>query len=663
MSSLETNTNTADGFATVGAQIGVVHEFSYFEAPAGASPEERFEVGLHYLSGGVPAQALKIIEESMSAGHLTSRVRFYWVLAMLSGRTLSQLTEEDDGRLRHALRWPRVHGDDEWIEGLRVIERFLTALDTPKDDPQTAIKAFDALPETQRREILRHLELFLKDKIQDAMWQRALTQARKDQNAGDRRKRVWLYFQPDPRRPRAAVPAPISITVLDLAAAWVGGAVFLAAVVWLGVLTVLSGDVWSLLAWPVAVAGAVPAVRHGVEWHFRAARLRAEEHLHRASAEPQGAPEGGFADDVDRLFRRDIGRRRPQDVDRDEWIRETAGVHRAAREEIVTSFRDSATRADEIAWLIRHRVDDVRARMQDGTLWSYRDELRTPLAARLVVLAGATAVVAGAGWTLWTALRHDPLIASAVTAAAVVTGRFAVAAWLRITSERRRYAADLAESEERLRTDTEAFDRWTARLARRPTDREMAAWLDCDRRILMNQAMQQSNLSPRHVIASAFIAGGGRSAQRARLRNGPWRYSRYRIRVFVLTQDGVRQMTADLDFTTAGVQVRNRTSYRYEAVASVHVTDADRAHPRFRLTLLNGEPIDVEVSETDLIAPELRPDSSVADTVSLDSSGLRNTLHVLEGIAAEGKQWVALDRRRRGNRISMLKKTIEALMR
>ncbi len=132
--------------------------------------------------------------------------------------------------------------------------------------------------------------------------------------------------------------------------------------------------------------------------------------------------------------------------------------------------------------------------------------------------------------------------------------------------------------------------------------------------------------------------------------------------MFLLTQDGVRQMTANLDFSTGEFQIRNRTNYRYEAVASVHVTEVHRSRPRFRLTLLNGEPIDVEVTGDDLLPPEAQPDSDVAEVVSLDSSGLRNTLHVLEGIAAEGKQWVRLDRQRRGNRVSMLKKTIDSLM-
>lgn len=661
----DAHTNVADGDATVHVQAGVVHDGVHiYEAPPGATPAERFEIGRQYLEGGVAPKALEVIEEAMTAGHRDSRARFYWILAMLSGRTLSQLTDADEARLRHAIGTPRLRAEDEWVEGLRVIERFLAALANPKDDPQTAIKAFDELPAGRRKEILRHLELFLKDKIQDAMWQRSLTQARREQKAADRRRRVWMYFHPTPRAPRLATPAPITTTVRDTALAWGMSVAFLAAAGGLGVLTVLSGRVWAIVAFPVAVAGAVLLARHGAEWWSRAARLRARELEHGGSARvAPDAPAGGFADDVDRLFRRYAGRYLPEGADRTAWIAQVHGVHRTIRNEIVTSFRDSAPQAREIAWLVRHRLRDVRDRWQDGTLWDYRARLRMPVRGRLLAVLGAVITVAGLLWVLPAALGHDPLAASAAIVVAIVAGRFAAEGQLKIITERQRYAEDVADAEERLRTDREALARWEARLAHRPSDQEMAAWLDCDRRILLDQAMRHYGLAPRHVIASAFIGGSRRPAQRARVRNGPWRYSHYRLTVFLLTADGVRQMSADLDFAQAALQIRQRTGYRYEAVASVHVTEADRTRPRFRLTLINGEPIDLEVSEAELGPPDARSDSSLADAVSLDSAGLANTLYILEGIAAEGKRWVHLDRQRRGSRVSVLKRAIEALTR
>ncbi len=42
------------------------------------------------------------------------------------------------------------------------------------------------------------------------------------------------------------------------------------------------------------------------------------------------------------------------------------------------------------------------------------------------------------------------------------------------------------------------------------------------------------------------------------------RYSRYKLIVFVLTSDGVRQISADLGFVAVTLRLGDRISYRYE---------------------------------------------------------------------------------------------------
>ncbi|WP_033346446.1 hypothetical protein [Catenuloplanes japonicus] len=655
MSRLGTNTNVADGAATVALQAGVVHDGVHiYEAPPGATPADRFEVGLRYLEGGVASKAQELIEEAMAAGHRTSRVRFYWILALLSGRTLSQLTDADEDRLRHALGSPRLSADDEWVEGLRVIERFLTALDSPKDDPQTAIKAFDALPPARRKEILRHLELFLKDKIQDAMWQRSLAQAKREQKSSHRRNRVWIFFQPTPAPPRAGVPAPVATTLPHHLLAWAASAVFLAAVGYLGLLVLTHGSVWAVLAFLAGVGGLVLIARYGAPWRYRVARR------HTMSPAVPPAPESDFARDLDRMLWQYAGRFAPDGADASAWQARSARI----RTDLATAFQGAEPHPREIAWLVRHRLRDARDRWADDSMpGALRAELRTPWAERLWMLAGAALLLAAVVWALPAPLTAQPLHGVAAVMVALLAGHVAVRNHLQVFIERRRYAAELAEAEDRLHGDLEAYAAWQEKLSLRPTDAEMASWLDCDRRILLDQAMRHHGLTPRHVIASAFIGGSGGGAQRARIRRGPWRYSQYRLTVFLLTADGVRQMTADLDFAQGEMQIRKRTNYRYEAVASVHVTEAGGAQPRFKLTLVNGEAIDVRVTGGDLGLPDLRADSSVAEAVSLDSTGLKNALQVLEGIAAEGKRWVHLDRERRGSRVSVLRKAIEALIR
>ncbi len=123
------------------------------------------------------------------------------------------------------------------------------------------------------------------------------------------------------------------------------------------------------------------------------------------------------------------------------------------------------------------------------------------------------------------------------------------------------------------------------------------------------------------------------------------RYSRYKLVVFLLTSDGVRQMTADLSVVAIALRHLERISYRYDAVASAyvslasHASEGPRIQQRFKLTLVNGDPISVIVTDLD---PEDFQQGEDADSLSkatLDAASVTNTLHVLEGIAAEGKGW------------------------
>jgi hypothetical protein len=153
-----------------------------------------------------------------------------------------------------------------------------------------------------------------------------------------------------------------------------------------------------------------------------------------------------------------------------------------------------------------------------------------------------------------------------------------------------------------------------------------------------------------NVIAHAFIEAPGSSTKRARVRKGPWRYTHYRLLLFVLTKDGVRQVTADLDFERGTFHDRARTNYRYEAVAAVRVNQTDNGDHSFELALVNGELVKAKMLAAAI--DELQVDETLA-TVSettLDAAGLGHTLHVMEGIAAEGKRWLEQERRRRADR-------------
>lgn len=149
-----------------------------------------------------------------------------------------------------------------------------------------------------------------------------------------------------------------------------------------------------------------------------------------------------------------------------------------------------------------------------------------------------------------------------------------------------------------------------------------------------------------NVIAYAFIEAPAAPTRRGRVQNGPWRYAMYQLLVFLLTTDGVREFDVKLDFQRGTFHDRRRTAYRYESIAAVRVRQADDGERKFELALVNGEKIDIQVigpGMEDLLQSE---EPGAVSEATLDAADLRHTLHVLEGIAAEGKEWFGHERRR-----------------
>ncbi|SCG14852.1 hypothetical protein GA0070610_1071 [Micromonospora echinofusca] len=190
-----TTTNVAQGDAHVGVQAQAIHGDVYYQLPPDASPKERFRTGVKYLDARMPGRARELIEEAVARGHETDEVRFHWLLALLSGRTLRQLGNEDLITLSTICgRITRVHGRGEWTVGLRSVLRLLSSLDTA--DTELTVKELDELRPRQRDKILDHLGVLLEGPVEDQLWHRSVERARAGQKAGDRRNRVRLFFHP-----------------------------------------------------------------------------------------------------------------------------------------------------------------------------------------------------------------------------------------------------------------------------------------------------------------------------------------------------------------------------------------------------------------------------------------------------------------------------------
>ena len=171
----------------------------------------------------------------------------------------------------------------------------------------------------------------------------------------------------------------------------------------------------------------------------------------------------------------------------------------------------------------------------------------------------------------------------------------------------------------------------------------MAAWLGFDRTVLLGSALDHFNLPRSRLKAHAFLEKPGVAVKRARIDGGPWRYAGYQLLVFLLAEDGVRQVRANLNFVKGTLTIRERTSYRYDAIVSVHfLQEAQRQ--TFKLRLTAGEPITFRVRDVDSgkdqdaePTEETQEPTEAEDATAPDVTSMANLLHMLEKIAGEDR--------------------------
>ncbi|MEU6717318.1 hypothetical protein ABZ897_38135 [Nonomuraea sp. NPDC046802] len=652
--------NIANDSAMVAVQTEAIHgDVTVYQVSPGASPEETFEVGVRALSGGMAPQAREHLREAVSKGYVTSRSCFYLLLALLSGRTLQQVPPEEIATLRFVRGRIKELAGDEWTDAIKLINRLLTSRSAEAGDAPAIEHEFKELGDKQREEILQHLEMFLHTSVKDTVWARAVESAMNDRCGGERLGRIWKFFQPEPADAWVQPTRPVEIEngLIPVIATPV-------SLVFFGFVGVAA---WQH-SWPSAAfallllaAGCCTSVRSGVEWRFRNERRLEKDLRHQTMGRSAttGSSASGFAEQVDRDFDHYFARYTPRHADKTQWLAETAGIRNTLRNEVVNLYRESTFSAKQVAWLVRYLVSDVARRWQAGTLRDYRNELRVAASTKAQSILGAAVAAVGAALLVWGG-THVRSFTIPFTAIAVITGWGAFRCWLDIAVEYKRHEADKAEEHRLLADRTAALDRWRRKLNENlPDDREMAHWLDCDRKALMEEAMRHYRLKPHDVLAHAFIEAPAASYRRARVLKGPWRYSRYKLLIFLLTKDGVRQVTVDLDFQRATFHNRGRINYRYDAVAAVQVAETDGEQILFELTLVNGDPIKVKVTgPPSKVAGDENSES--VSKATLGTTGLGNTLHILEGIAAEGKEWIDHEKRRERSTLADLTGAVDA---
>ncbi|MFD6770797.1 hypothetical protein ACFWC6_31770 [Micromonospora chalcea] len=659
--------NVAQDNARVGVQVGAVegdfHHHHYAPADPDFTPGGEFEAGVRYLDRFLLDTARQHIERAVTRGcPITPRVQFYRLVALLSGRTPRQLEDEEWKRLLAI--WsdpPDLDGCDDWTLGLRAILRLLSSTDAAV--PETAAKDLESLPPRQQGYIFDHLDIALEGALRDRLWQKSVAHARENRTADDRLDRAWKFFHHTPARARTRPVTPAAIAMSDRVKVGVGGSLLLLATGKLTALLAANGEFGGLIGLYSAVAGLAIFGIAGADRYSRHRYLQAKDselrppRRHHTDARP-----GGFAGKVDRLFTHYFARYKPDGMASDQWLDETAGIRRHLRNEVVDAYREERINADRVAWLVRYLASDVRTRWNQGTLTAYRQELRVPLRTWLLQVVGVIALITGfvsSSAAVFSAAVLPGMLWLVLTVpTAVVTMR----ATFRIVAECRRVAADSAHRSAEQGRRAKAYERWVAKLADRPTDTEMAAWLECDRKVITDQALQQFRLQPGQVVAHAFLEAPAKSARKRRAEDGPWRYSHYRLLLFLLTEDGVRQVDLELDFRRADHRDTQRLNYRFHAISAVRIDGLALRKPTFHLTLNSGEKMTVQVTGTDTKPTEPNEDPSSITDLTVDASGLHQTLHVLEGVAAEGKDWVRFRREQADNRLAELSRRTSGLL-
>lgn len=137
------------------------------------------------------------------------------------------------------------------------------------------------------------------------------------------------------------------------------------------------------------------------------------------------------------------------------------------------------------------------------------------------------------------AFQQAPVATAGSFLLTVATARFSVPLWLKVHSERRRFVEETRERKDTFEARETEYERWKTKLETlKPSETEMEEWLDADKTLILDAAWEKYRLYWHEVVAHAFLPAPKGSCKSAHRHLGPWRYSRYEIKVFLVTNEG-----------------------------------------------------------------------------------------------------------------------------
>lgn len=704
--------------STVGVQgvnYGNVHYGDVrYEVSADDTPARKFEVARNCLDGDMPRRAEELIRDiyqlgfvsASQPGHLANQVAYHWTISVLSDRSFELLGAEQFADIKRAATLVQNGPRDEWRQAHDVVVQLVEILyeQEQSGSPNAArldsfFAEFDLLPDIRREDIRRHLDMILAGAIQDRFDARFSEVVRTQRTADGREARVWKFFEPVPHPPRRmTVPKP-SLGLFPRIMAICGAVLALTGLALALVLTGMENGKTMAISLLLMVVGFAIIVAAGPSLfpaRYSAFRPESEEQDHEErdheEQDPQEPAPQEFQNHIQDTVRREFDRRAPKyALQRSTWTVATQRFRSTLAKEMIDLYGDQKVEPGAVDWLITWYARETAAKWADG---DFRESQHVSKAVALVV----GAILMFAGW--WQALPLMTLTQGRITGVALfwllcgcaLLGAAKADVYVVALLTRSR---DQATARRRNESERAAYVKRRADLADRPDDATMVRWLDYDKIYLKTLARNQYGLSNRDIIAHAILTEAAPNCRRARVKNGPPRFSAYTVWVFLLTVFGVRQVRIHLDFPTGIVQDQQRTTFRYDAITSARVTEIgfrfDDGHREvllpqngqqngqqsgqenrqengeartrtdssefvfyqmFRLSLDNGQYMDITVENLDAwLLKLLHDDKEAAQEWAPDNSDLAGALRILEAVAAEGKEWIVQAKARRLQRL------------
>jgi Flp pilus assembly protein TadB len=631
--------------AIIGTHIGVHHEDNRtYVTSEGASPEEKFESALTAIAGGRMDRARMLIDDVIASDCRGARIYFYWAIAILGSKSQHDLTSKDKRELSMIVGRVGRIPDDSWRLALEVVLDLAGC--RPKDVGwwRTWEAHLDALTVEQQTVVNEHLDRLMPSAAMEATWTQRCATARSNQFRDNRRGRIELFFEAEPAEPRLV--APHDDRSGDTQASLPGryALVAVAALV-IGVIAFLTQPLLATAELTAAVATAVAALAFGCRWADRFADL-APSPSDAVPAYTTG--QTGFTHQVRQRFTEHFTTYRPLGFDTSAWLALTATERQRLAQEIGRSHRESSTTVENLDWLIQHLAREARDQAMSASSPEASERL-SPGAAKVLCIGLASAAGVALLATLVTIVSgFEPShigLSLAATLLLIWSLKRAVPDTLEVASEQRRLDREHAERRTEYDSRMAAYRRWKARLEDRPSEIEMQTWLNADKTVFIAEVLDNYRLRWSRLVTYTFLVTPSPPYRKARVKNGPWRYTRYAFHLFLITPEGVREVSTEIDAPSARRGKELRDSYRFDALSSVRVTDDKRAGYNLELTLTNGPAREIHIK--DAHAQQVLPangepqhdDHEEFSRIDLDATGFVHTFHLLEGIAADGKAW------------------------